>query len=1083
MIHHLVAWCAKNKWLSLAITAALGAWAFSAMRRMPLDAIPDLSDTQVIIYSKWDRSPDQVEDQLTYPLIRSLLGAPKVKSIRGFSDFGYSYVYVIFEEGSETYWARSRVLENLAKIQGQLPAGATTELGPDASGVGWVYQYALTDKSGGLDLAGLRSLQDWKLRYELQSVPGVAEVASVGGFVRQLQVNVDPLRLQAAGLPLLELARAVRGSNLEMGARVLEFGGAEFMLRGRGYAKSAEDVGAAVVRSDARTGSAIRVRDLATVAWGPDMRRGITELNGEGEAPGGIVVMRQGANAPEVIQAVKARLDSAQRGLPKGVQIIPVYDRSELIARAIHTVKHELWLQMLIVSLVIALFLWHLPSAMIPILTLPVSVLLAFLPMHWLGISANIMSLAGIAVAIGAMVDASIVVVENSHKKLELWDAAGRKGGHEAVLIKAIQEVARPSFYSLLVIAVAFLPVFALTGQEGKLFKPLAYTKNLSMLVAAVLAITLDPALRLLLIRLKPFKFRHGGLSSFVNALLVGRLQKEEDNPVSRRLFRWYQPIAHAVLRHPRRTIGLALLSMALSLPVFGGLGREFMPELDEGDLLYMPTALPGMAASEAARLMSIQDKIIKSFPEVESVFGKAGRAETSTDVAPFSMFETTVRLKPAALWPRHESTMQLAARMNEKLKLAGMPNIWIMPIRNRLEMLSTGIRTPLGIKVLGSDLAAIQSTAIAIEAALKDVPGTRSAVAERAEGGYFVDVEWDREALGRYGISMEDAQMTLATAFGGDAISTAVIGRERYGIALRYKRELRESADDLKRVLLTPMNNSGMPGAAAVALGQLATVRRLEGPAMLRNEDGQLAAYVTVDVAGRDLGSYVDEAQAVIDRKVQRPQGVSLRYSGQYEGLLRARKTLLVVLPLTLCLVFFLIWMNSRSVVRTLIVMLAVPFSLIGALWLLYALGYSISVATWVGMIALMGLDAETGMFMLLYLELSYDEAAAKKKMNTAAQLHAAVMHGAVKRVRPKVMTVACAFIGLLPLMFATGSGADVMKHVAAPMVGGLVSSFALELAVYPAVFYLWKWHTEVREKAEHIQPSGFWKFIQQLG
>jgi Cu(I)/Ag(I) efflux system membrane protein CusA/SilA len=1105
MIERLIEWCAKNKWLTLAITAALCGWALLALKKIPIDAIPDLSDTQVIVYSKWDRSPDVIENQVTYPVIRALLGAPKVKSIRGFSDFGFSYVYVIFEDGTDLYWARSRVLEYLAKIQGQLPEGVATELGPDATSVGWVYQYALVDKSGAHDLSDLRSLQDWELRYQLQSVPGVAEVASVGGFVKQVQVTADPARMQGYGVMLADLVKAVRGGNSEMGARVLEFAGAETMVRGRGWASSLEDFEETPVRVDEKTGSAVRVKDVAKVAWGPEMRRGVSELDGEGEAPGGVVIMRHGENAPEVIARVKARLEEIKPSLPQGVEIVPVYDRSDLIHRAIRTISHELALEMAIVALVILLFLWHLPSALIPIATLPISVLLAFIPMQLLGVSANIMSLAGIAVAIGAMVDASVVVVENSHKKLELWQAGGRQGDYRQVLVRAIQEVARPSFFSLTVIAVSFLPVFALVDQEGRLFKPLAFTKNFSMLVAAVLAVTLDPALRLALIRLEPFTFRFGWFNGFMNALFVGSMHKEEENPVSRFLFRVYHPVVDWVLLHPAKTILAALLALLLALPAYFSLGSEFMPSLDEGDLLYMPTALPGMSVTEAGRILQRQDALLKQYPEVKRVFGKAGRAETSTDVAPFSMVETTVMLKPRLEWPERRrwyswmpeilkpafrwawpdrrSSEELVEDMNARLKFAGIPNIWTMPIKNRIDMLSTGVRTPIGIKVLGSDLKKIEGVGVAAEALLKGLAGTRNVFSERVAGGYFLDVEWDRRALARYGISVEDAQMTLAAAVGGENVTTLVQGRERYGVNVRYPRELRDDVEDIRRVVLTPM--SGMNGgpAARIALGQVAAVRRLEGPAMIRDEDGLLAGYVYVDVSGRDLGGYVEEAKKLLARELKLPPGISLRFSGQYESMERVRARMLWIVPLTLLLVAGLIYLNTRSVARTGIVLLAVPFSAIGAVLLLWLLHYNMSVAVWVGMIALAGLDAETGIFMLLYLELAHEDMRKEGRMAGLADLREAVVHGAVKRVRPKVMTVACAFCGLLPIMFSTGAGADVMKRIAAPMLGGLFSSFALELVVYPAVYFLWKGHMDGMLEPQNKFSRGCWALVRKLG
>jgi Cu(I)/Ag(I) efflux system membrane protein CusA/SilA len=1105
MIEAVVAWCAKNKWITLGAVLALGVGAWAAMRRIPVDAIPDLSDTQVIIYSKWDRSPDVLEAQVTYPVIQALLGTPKVKAIRGFSDFGYSYVYVIFEDGTDLYWARSRVVEYLSKIQGSLPEGVQTSLGPDATSVGWVYQYALVDKTGKQDLGDLRSLQDFNIKYQLQSVPGVAEVASVGGFVKQMQVTVDPLRLQAFGVGILDVMEAVRQSNSEMGARLVEFSGMEFMVRGRGWVKSLEDVEDAPVRLDVKTGTAIRVRDVARVAWGPDLRRGIGELDGQGETVGGIVVMRQGENAPSVIAAVKRRLNEVRSSLPAGVEIQAVYDRSDLIDRAIHTITHELWMEMAVVALVILFFLWHLPSALIPIVTLPVSVLLAFIPLYWSGTGANIMSLAGIAVAIGAMVDASVVVVENSHKKMELWQANGRRGDYREALVRAIQEVARPSFFSLLVISVSFLPVFALVDQEGRLFRPLALTKTLSMLIAGVLAITFDPALRLALFRVEPFTFKSRLVNLALNSGLVGRMRKEEENPVSRCLFRIYQPVVDWVLRHPGKTLIGALAALGLAIPMYLSLGSEFMPNLDEGDLLYMPTALPGMSGSEAGRILQRQDAIIASFPEVEHVFGKAGRADTPTDNAPFSMVETTIKLKPREQWPAKKrwysrlpvfthglfrwawpdrgTTDELAAAMNEKLRFAGIPNIWTMPIKNRIDMLSTGVRTPIGIKVLGSDLKAMEAVAIDIESCLKGLKGTRNVFAERTAGGYFLDVDWDRAALARYGLSVEQAQMQLAASVGGDNVSTLVLGRERYGINVRYERDFRDDEDGLRRVLISAGSTGGGRTARTIPLGQLARVHRVEGPAMIRDEGGLLAGYVYVDVAGRDLGSYVEEAKKLVSEKVVLPAGVSIRFSGQYENMQRVAQRMAWIVPLTLLLVFALVFFNTRSVVRTAIILLAVPFSLVGAVLLLKALDYNLSVAVWVGLIALAGLDAETGIFMLLFLELSHEEMRASGRMNSLADLREAVRHGAVQRVRPKIMTVACAFAGLLPIFFSTGSGADVMKRIAAPMLGGLVSSFALELLVYPAVFYLWRGHVDGLMGSRRAWVNAFWRGVAWIG
>jgi Cu(I)/Ag(I) efflux system membrane protein CusA/SilA len=1133
MIEKLIRICATNKFMTLTIMAGLvfaGLW---SMNRIAVDALPDLSDTQVIIYSKWDRSPDIIEDQVTYPIVTSLLGAPKVKSIRGFSDFGYSYVYVIFDEGTDLYWARSRVLEYLSKVQGSLPQGVKTELGPDATGVGWVFQYALVDKSGKHSLADLRSLQDWTVRYQLQSVPGVAEVASLGGFVRQYQITVDPNKLAAYRIPLMDVMEAVRGSNNEVGARLVEWSGAEYMVRARGYVKNIADLEQIVVRTDER-GTPVLLRDVANIQLGPEMRRGVAELDGEGETAAGVVIMRQSENALEVINRVKARLAEIQKTLPDGVKIVTTYDRSELIERSIHTLKHELLLEMIIVSLIILIFLWHIPSAVIPIFTLPAAIIISFIPMKMFGLNANIMSLGGIAIAIGALVDAAVVVVENSHKKLEVWEAEGRKGDYKEVLIKAIQEVGRPSFFSLMVIALSFMPIFALEAQEGRLFKPLAFTKNFAMAIAAILAVTLDPALRLLFTRMKPFVFRNqksetrnqkigvaGFLSGFwflisgfteriVNAVAVGRMYPEEKHPISKILFKLYTRPAKFVLRHPRFVIGTALLVVLLTIPAYRKLGHEFMPPLNEGSILYMPTTLPGISVAQAEALLQRQDQLLKEFPEVERVFGKAGRAETSTDPAPFSMMETIVVLKPASewrtrtrwysnwpdvtkplfrpLWPETMSWDELVNEMNAKLTLPGQTNAWTMPIKNRIDMLTTGIRTPVGIKVFGADLKEIEAIGQRLEGILQNVPGTRSVYGERVAGGYFVDFDLNREAIARYGLRIGDVQNVIMTAIGGENVSTTVEGRERYPINIRYPREMRDDVDKLARTLVSVPNASGAMGGAAprageasmVPLGQLATIKLVEGPSMIRDEDGRLSGYVYIDVdtAKRDIGGYVEEAKKAVDAELKLKPGYLLAWSGQYEAMTRVKEKMKVVLPLTLFVVFLLIYLNTKSLPKTAIVLLAVPFSAVGAVWLLYVLGYNMSIGVWVGLIALLGLDAETGIFMLLYLDLAHDERIAAGTLNTREELNEAILHGAVQRVRPKVMTVACAFFGLVPIMWSTGAGADVMKRIAAPMIGGLFTSFLMELLVYPAIYLLWRErdlpHPE-RADDEHSKPHGW--------
>jgi len=1080
VIDRIIRWCATNRGLVVVIVAALVAIGVWSIQNIAIDALPDLSDTQVIVFSKWDRSPDIVEDQVTYPITTALLGAPHVKAIRGFSDFGYSYVYVIFDEGTDIYWARSRVLEYLSKVQSQLPQGVETSLGPDATGVGWVFQYALVDTSGRNSLADLRSLEDWHIRYELQSVPGVAEVASVGGFVRQYQITVDPQKLASYEIPLMQVTDAVRKSNNEVGGRLIEWSGAEYMVRAHGYVRSKADLEQIVLKS--ANGTPVRLGDVADVQLGPELRRGIAELDGKGEVAGGVVVMRHGENATKVIAAVKQRLAQITPSLPKGVQIVTTYDRSELIEASIHTLKHELLIQMLIVSLVILLFLWHIPSALIPIITLPAAVILAFIPMRLFGINANIMSLGGIAVAIGALVDAAVVVVENAHKKLEAWESGGRVGDYKEVLITAIQEVGRPSFFSLLVIALSFMPIFALEAQEGKLFKPLAFTKNFSMAIAALLAITLDPALRLMFTKLKRYDFKPRWLASATNAVFVGRMVPEEKHPISRVLFRIYGPPIHWVLRHTRIVLAAALLVVLATVPIYFRLGHEFMPPLNEGVILYMPTTLPGISVTEASALLQKQDALLRQVPEVERVFGKAGRADTSTDPAPLSMMETTVVLKPESqwrakerwysswmpslllplvrpLWPDRVSWEELVNDLDQRLQLPGQTNAWTMPIRNRIDMLTTGIRTPVGIKVFGADLEQIESVGKQLEQIVSRVPGARSVYGERVSGGYFVDFDIDRGAIARYGLTIEDVQQTIMTAVGGENVSTTIEGRERYPINVRYPRELRDEMDKLGHVLVATPSGSQIP------LAQLAALRVNEGPAMIRDENGKLAGYVYIDVdtARRDLGSFVDDAKRAVASQLRIPAGYTLQWSGQYEAMERVRQRMLVVVPLTLFVVAFLIYLNTRSMPKTMLVLLAVPFSAVGAVWLLWALGYNMSIGVWVGLIALLGLDAETGIFMLLYLDLAYDE----MKPRNREQLREAIYHGAVKRVRPKVMTVACAFFGLVPIMWSTGAGADVMKRIAAPMIGGLFTSFLMELLVYPAIYYRWKWSADVRQVA----------------
>jgi Cu(I)/Ag(I) efflux system membrane protein CusA/SilA len=1077
MLQKIIRFSAENRFLVVGAAMVALIIAFWTMRHIPLDALPDLSDTQVIVFSKWDRSPDIIEDQVTYPIISALLGAPKVKAIRGFSDFGYSYVYVIFEDGTDIYWARTRVLEYLSKIASQLPAGVKTELGPDATSLGWVFQYALIDRTGKNTSDELRSYQDWFLRYAIQSVPGVAEVATVGGQVRQYQITVNPNALANYGLPLDVVIQAVRKGNNDVGGRLVEIAGREYMVRGRGYVKSIEDLEKLVLKSE--NGTPITVKDVATVQLGPELRRGIADYNGEGDVVGGIVVMRQGENALNVIHRVKAKLEELRPSLPPGAEIVTTYDRSDLIGRAIDTVKSKLIEEMIIVAIVILLFLWHIPSAAVPIVTIPVSVALAFIPMYLMGITANLMSLAGIAISVGVLVDGAIVEVENAYNKIYHWQADGAKGDFYKVRLEALMEVGPSVFFSLLVIAVAFIPIFTLVDQEGRLFKPLAYSKNFAMAIAALLAITLDPAMRMMFARFEPFKFRPRFLAWTATKLAVGRYHSEEKHPISRLLHHIYERPCRFVLKHPKATILASILIVISTIPVYLKLGSEFMPPLREGSLLYMPSAVqPGMSVTEAQKALQVQDKLLMTFPEIERVFGKAGRAETSTDPAPFTMMETTILLKPELQWrekPRWYSGWapdwlksilrtawrdriteeELVAELDKTLQLPGISNAWTMPIKARLDMLSTGIRTPVGIKVMGSDLATIQKIAIDVETALQKVPNTRSVYAERVAGGYFLDFELNRDQLARYGLSVDDANMMVMTAVGGDNQTTTIEGRGRYGVNVRYARDYRSDLEAMRRVLL-PLPN----GRGQIPMSEIADVELVEGPSMIRDENGLLAGYVYVDFdpSKVDVGRYVERAKQAVAASVKTPTGYSLVWSGQYENMLRVQNRLKFIVPLTLVLIFALLYMNTKSASKSLVVMLAVPFSAVGAIWLIYLLGYNVSIAVWVGMIALLGLDAETGVFMLLFLDLSHDEAKAKGRLRTPGDLVEAIVHGAVKRVRPKAMTVCAAFVGLLPIMWSTGTGSDLMKRVAAPMVGGLITSFVMELLVYPAIYYLMK-------------------------
>ncbi len=1032
MIEKIIEYSACNKFIVFSLLAFVIAWAFWSLDNTPLDAIPDLSDVQVIIFTEWmGRSPDLMEDQITYPIITKLVAAPKVRAVRGISMFGMSFIYVIFEDGTDIYWGRSRVLEYLNAVSGKLPPGVRPIIGPDATGVGWVFEYALVDESGNHTLADLRSFQDWTLKYYLESTPGVAEVASVGGFVKQYQVNVDPNALLAYNIPLTQVINAVRMSNNDVGGRVVEFSSTEYFVRGRGYIKSLEDIENVPVGNDGN-GTPILIKNIGNVQFGPDIRRGLAELDGIGETVGGIVVMRYGENALEVINRLKQKIEEVKPSLPQGVQIVTTYDRADLIERAIAVLKENLIEEMLIVALVIVLFLWHVRSALVPIFLLPVAVLLSFIPMYYMGLTSNIMSLGGIAIAIGAMVDASIVLVENCHKKLEGWQGAIPPGQREKTVITALQEVGRPIFFSLLVITVSFFPIFSLQSQEGRLFKPLAYTKTFSMFFAAILAITVAPALVLWFVR--------------------GKIHSEDVHPVSKILHRLYHPVIDFVLKHSKKFIVAAALIMIGTIPIYFLLGSEFMPPLNEGTILYMPTSVPGMPISEASKVLQVQDKLIREFPEVQTVFGKIGRAETPTDPAPLSMVETIITLKPEDQWRPGMTWDKLIAEMDAKLKFPGMANIWWMPIQTRTEMLTTGIRSNLGIKIFGPDLATIEKIGVEIEQVLKALPDTRSAFAERVTGGYYLDFEVNRERAARYGLTVDDVNMIVESAIGGENITTTVEGKERYPVNVRYARELRDNLDALDRVLVPTMNGAQVP------LAELADIRFSTGAPMIYNEGGSRLAYVFVDVTGKSYGDYVEHAKEVIKEKVKLPPGYFLGWTGQYEHIERLKKRLQVIVPVTLFLVFVLIYFNTKSLAKTAIVLLAVPFSLVGAVWLLYLLDYNISNAVWVGLIALAGLDAETGIIMLLYLDLAYEQSKKEGKMTTLEHLKEAIHYGAVKRIRPKFMTWGTTLIGLFPIMWSTGTGSDVMKRIAAPMVGGITLSVIMELTIYPAIFFLWK-------------------------
>lgn len=1045
MVERIIEFSARNRFIVFLLIFGLAAAGLWALKNTPVDAIPDLSDTQVIIYTKWpERSPDLVEDQITYPIVTALLSAPNVTVVRGFSDFGFSYVYVLFKDGTDIYWARSRVLEYMNQLAGRLPDNATPQLGPDATSVGWVFEYALIDETGQHDLAELRSFQDWYLRYWLMSVDGVAEVAGVGGFVRQYQINLDPTKVLAYRLSLPHIIETIRQSNEDVGGRVVEFSGIEYMIRGRGYIKSVGDIEKIAVGVNPN-GTPILLRDVATVRLGPDMRRGVVELDGKGEVVGGIVIMRFGENALAVIERIKAKLKALEPSMPQGVKVVTTYDRSDLIRESIATASENLVEELIVVSVLIVGFLLHLRSALLPILTLPLAVLISFIPMYLMGIGLNIMSIGGIIVAIGDMVDAAIIMVDNAHKRLEEWKRDGSVGDRTQVLIDSAKEVGPAIFASLLVIAIAFMPVFTLEGQEGRLFKPLAWTKNLAIAASAFLAITLIPALLALLIR--------------------GRIITEQRHPVSRLLQRLYAPVLRLALQYRVAVVILAVGMTATVFPAFQRMGTEFMPPLYEGTILYMPTTLPGISVTQASMLLQQMDRKLKTFPEVEWVFGKAGRADTSTDPAPFSMIETVVELKPKEQWRSGVTYESLIDEMDKALQFPGVTNSWTMPIKARTDMLTTGIRTPVGIKIFGPDLKQIEEIGKHLEMSLKDVPGTRSVYAERVSGGYFLDFDINRDEIARYGLTVRDVGQIIETAIGGENIDVTIEGRERYPINVRYLRELRDDPEKLRRVFVAT------PTGVQVPIAQLATLRFLQGPPMIRDEDGMLTGYVFVDMAGRDVGGYVDDLKRVVQEKVTLPPGYTIAWSGQYEFMQRARERLMIFVPLTIAIIFVLFYLTFRSVAKTLMVMLGVPLSLVGGVWYMVWLDYNMSIAVWVGIIALAGVAAETSAVMLAYLDAACKRRKAAGHLTTLEDLIQTVHAGAVERIRPMSMAGLANILGLIPVMWATGTGADVMKRLAAPMVGGVLSAMLLTLLVIPAVYVMWRWWKERRET--QMRPS----------
>ncbi|MEE9614141.1 MAG: efflux RND transporter permease subunit [Thermodesulfobacteriota bacterium] len=1036
MIRKIIELSINNRFLVILFTLFIVAWGVVVLQKTPLDAIPDLSDVQVIIYTEYPgQAPQVVEDQVTYPLTTAMLSVPYAKVVRGYSFFGTSFVYIIFEDGTDMYWARSRVLEYLNFVSGRLPGGVTPSLGPDATGVGWVYEYALVDRTGAHDLADLRSIQDWYLRYELQTVPGVSEVASIGGFVKQYQVEVDPTKLIAYNIPLGKIKHAIMRSNNDVGGKLVEMAETEFMVRGLGYIKNIEDIKNIAV-GVGPGGTPITIREIADVHIGPELRRGIVELDGEGEVAGGVVIMRYGENALTVIENVKKKLETLKRGLPEGVEIVPAYDRSILIHRAVDTLTEKLLEESLVVALICVLFLLHLRSAFVAIVTLPIGILISFIVMYYQGINANIMSLGGIAIAIGAMIVGAIVMIENAHKHIELARAEGKGGkeekDHWRIVMDSAKEVGPAIFFSLLIITLSFMPVFTLEAQEGRLFSPLAFTKTYAMAASALLSITLVPVLMGYLVR--------------------GRILSETKNPVNRFFLFIYRPVVSTALRFKKSLILLCVLALALTAVPLKKLGSEFMPPLNEGDILYMPTTLPGISITKAKELLQQTDKILKTFPEVERVFGKIGRAETATDPAPLAMIETTVTLKPEEEWREGMTIDGLIEEMDRAIRFPGLTNTWTMPIKNRVDMLSTGIKTPVGIKVAGDDLPTLERLGIEIEAVVRDIPGTRSVYSERVVGGNYLDYEINRREAARYGLTVGDVQDIIKSAIGGMNVTTTVEGLERYPVNLRYGRELRDDITKLRRILVPT------PRGEQIPIAQVADIKIRKGPPGIKSENARLNAWVFIDIQDVDIGTYVKRAKKVVSEKIKIPAGYSLLWSGQYEYMERAKEKLKLVAPLTLVIIFLLLYFNFSNVAESLIVMLSLPFSLVGGVWLMYLLDYNLSVAVGVGFIALAGVSVELGVIMLVYLDLACEKRRSEGKLENTADLHEAVVEGAATRIRPIMMTMAATIGGLLPIMWGAGAGSQVMKRIAAPMVGGMVSATILTLIVIPVIYALWK-------------------------